>query len=950
MNARRPTPLVGRAAPLRRLVAAAAGPPCVVLVTGEGGMGKTRMIAELLASPALRERPRAVGRCPDLEDVWPLAPVIEALACLVGRVPDDLPPVTGALRPLLPELADALPAPPAPLDDHRAERHRRIRAAIALLTAVGPAVLVLEDFHWADAGTVEFLHALVAGPPPHLSVVISDRGDGDVLPTPLASLHSRIPPGVPVHECRLQPLDPDQVGEFAARVLGVDRVSGDFAEQLHRRTGGLPFAVEEVLRLLDDQDPVGFGTGAEHLALERVGVPVPVRRVMLDRLGRLPADARAVVAAAAVAAVPVDIDLLVDVTAIPEHRTRRAVGLAIEHAVLVPAAGTYAFRHTLARQAAYEAICEPERPALHLRTARALLARAAPLPLAQIAHHYQRAGRPEEWLRYTETAGDRAAARGDHTTATRHYLVARRNHPRPNGRIRLSLKLARGALSELPDQETIEALRTTLAQDDPSPAVRGELRFCLGSLMRNQAGAGMEGMEEIAAAVPDLLATSPNLAARAMSAVAVPSIKGWRVAENLEYLERAQRLAPQVDDPVQRTAIAANRATVLMLTGDSTAWQAAAALPLTPASAPEAAQLARAHANLAHAATALGHPGPAADFLSTASVLLQDNAVPYLDALAGTAHLVLSWTTGPWQGLLDRAVRAAAAYVDIPDLAAEAILVRGLLTLHAEGDTAAARRYLVAAAETTRLDTGMVLTASAGALARIHLAAGRPDAAFTAADTALHHVRRTGCWVWGTEVVPAAVEALIRTSAVDEAAHTTEDFHRGIAGRDAPAARAALATCRALLAEAEHRPGHAAARVGFEAAARAWRAAGRPHEAARALEAQGRTLLVGAQPGGELLVDAAIDAYQLLGARWDIARCRRLLRDHGKSASSRRGRIGYGDLLSPREQEVVRLAAAGATNREIAASLVLSPRTVEQHVAKAMRKLAVSSRADLPRS
>ncbi|MYR61770.1 LuxR family transcriptional regulator, partial [Streptomyces sp. SID625] len=90
-----------------------------------------------------------------------------------------------------------------------------------------------------------------------------------------------------------------------------------------------------------------------------------------------------------------------------------------------------------------------------------------------------------------------------------------------------------------------------------------------------------------------------------------------------------------------------------------------------------------------------------------------------------------------------------------------------------------------------------------------------------------------------------------------------------------------------------------------------------------------------------------VDVYRELGARWDVARCQRLLRRHDIVSTHRRGRLGYGDQLSPREHEVARLVVQGRSNRDIAESLVLSVRTVEHHVARVMRKLNVGSRTDI---
>jgi DNA-binding CsgD family transcriptional regulator len=91
----------------------------------------------------------------------------------------------------------------------------------------------------------------------------------------------------------------------------------------------------------------------------------------------------------------------------------------------------------------------------------------------------------------------------------------------------------------------------------------------------------------------------------------------------------------------------------------------------------------------------------------------------------------------------------------------------------------------------------------------------------------------------------------------------------------------------------------------------------------------------------------ALDRSTQLGAARDMDRIRSGLRNHGVVLQHRRGRKGYGDQLSPREQDVVRLASTGKANREIAQALFLSPRTVEDHMSKAMRKLGINSRKDL---
>ena len=140
----------------------------------------------------------------------------------------------------------------------------------------------------------------------------------------------------------------------------------------------------------------------------------------------------------------------------------------------------------------------------------------------------------------------------------------------------------------------------------------------------------------------------------------------------------------------------------------------------------------------------------------------------------------------------------------------------------------------------------------------------------------------------------------------------------------------------------------------FTRAGQAYAALPRPYEHALLREDHGRLLTTATEPaadpaaGVELLKGVA-EELTALGARWDAARVRGVLRTYRPEEETRRrvGRPGYGDQLTPREREVVELVAMGLSNREVGATLFLSPRTVEQHVRRAMRKAGVRSRLGL---
>ncbi|MET8380711.1 ATP-binding protein [Streptomyces microflavus] len=947
MNADPPTSapgvLIGRSALLDDLRPVLDRRPAVVVITGEAGVGKSRLVRELLTRTPPSGAVTLVARCQESDDPFPFAPLVEALSLSRPRQA-DLTPLTGALRGLLPDLADLLPPAPPPADDPRAGRHRVLRALRALTASLGRAVLVVEDLQWADESTCAFLRTVVSDPPPHLGLVLTARSHtaphtdaegGDGLPFPL-----RPPAQVTVAEVHVLPLSMAETGALAAGLLGVRAVPEEFADRLHRWTGGLPYVVEEVLRRWPD--PTACSTGKA--GMPEPPLPASVRRVVVERLRRLPSDARRVVAAAAVLGDPTPVHLLGAVAGLGERETRSALAAALKEGVVRAAGGTYAFPYELARRATYEAVAEPERPVLHLRAARALTRHTGPLPLVRIAGHYRSAGHHTYAVRCLEAAADRAAAGGDAGTATDRYLDALRGGPSAVVRDRLALKLARVALNARTGPQVPAALRQVLGQHSLGPGPSGEIRLLLGLLLRNQSGSGLEALEEIARAVPDLLAVSTGQAARALSIIAIPSLKGWPIGEHRRLLAEADRLLPRVDEEELRSAVLANRATALALMGDPSAWQAVADLP----AAITGEGAARVHANLAGAAIALGHPERARAFQARAWEAVRTNHAPYLEAFVETTDMLAAFTGGRWKGLLERAERAEAQYQDVPDFHAEALLVCGLLRLHTKGQTDVARRLLERAVRTTALDTGIVLTSAAAAAVRIHLAADRPAQAVQAMEGALHQVRRTGAWVWASALAPPAVQALVRDGRDTEAHRLVAELAGGTADRDAPAARAAVLTCRALLGTTS---GPQAATGGsdalYAAAAAAWAALERPYEAAYVREAWGLRLLAAGAAGGRTVLHEAITAYQDIDAVWDVLRCQRGLREHGQVTVRRPGALGYGDQLSPRERAVARLASLGLSNREIARELVLSHRTVEHHVARALRKLGLSSRTEI---
>ncbi|NOL40586.1 AAA family ATPase [Kribbella sandramycini] len=896
--------LVGRSEELQVLVSTVPRRSTVVMIEGEAGIGKTRLVDELLAHPELARLKILVGHCQPLREPFPYGAVIEALRGLVGTRLQTVSPVAGALRPLLPELTQ-LPEQPAPIGDPHAERHRTLRAAREVLAAIGPAVLVVEDLQWADDGTRQLLRFLMTDPPPNLSVVITYRREDLAGHLPLGSAY-RPPDHVAGVLLQLGPLDADAVRTLATAILDQEPVSAEFANQLRERTAGIPFVVEELLR--------SVRTFPARLP-EVVEVPVLLRDAFADRLSGLPELAHRIVHAAAVLGVPAGVEQLTLVAAIdPEHAELALVQLARAGVLHEVRPNQYGFRHLLARQAVYDSLEGPARRQLHLN-AIAALRDVVPAPLVQLAEHSRRADRRADWLQYGEEAADLATDVGDPAVATGLLQQLLAEPDLPTEQVdRLATKLGSVAYAGLDQHDPVATLDRVLSDQRLSTAARGEVRLLLGRLMVRQSGRIAEARMVISQAV-DELTERPDLAARGAAVLGTTFVGDVPLAEQRPWLDRVDAYLADCDDLELRTSLLANVLGSRLSIGDPQVLTDLSALPTTVHTVAERRQLARTRCNLADSCTTIGQFGKAREFLTSGVRLAAEAGSPFVVSTARSTEVRLDWYTGRWAGLAERATRLLGEYRDLLPVASELSLVLGLLAL-TRGEWPAASEHLSRTGVDNPADaiTPIAIGGFAG-LARMWLAQDDLGQATAAVQSGLQLVRHKGVWVWAADLAPVAVAVLPPA----DASRLVEEFAAGIAGRDAPLAQAALASCRGdhLSAEAE------------------FRALGATYLAAQSSEHCGADLA------------ALADWYDVLGATRDAARCRHDLRSRGTPSPSRRGRRGYGSELSPREQDVARLVAQGLTNREIADVLFLSPRTVEQHVAKVLRKLGVESRGQL---
>ena len=368
----RPCPVVGRDAErdlLRgRVGALTDGVGGAVLLTGEAGIGKSRLLGEVADAARAAGLPVLRGRAVPGGGAY--RPLAEALAppLRAGPLPETprLRPFRTALARLVPGAVDGPVDPPAgPGADPAVVLGEGVLALLAELHGDGGAVLVLDDLHWSDADTLDLLHYLAgtvdAGP---VLLALAARDDEDHRGVAALAAH----PDVAV--LALDRLDADGVAALAGARANPPRDLGD----LLARSEGLPFLVEELL---------DAGPGA---------VPPSWAGLVARRLGALPDGARAVVDAAAVAPGDPDHRLLAAATGVDEAGVLAALRAAVAAGLLAAADGRLAWRHALTRDAVLAALLPPDRAAVAGRLAAALEARASPGDREAAAARFAEAG------------------------------------------------------------------------------------------------------------------------------------------------------------------------------------------------------------------------------------------------------------------------------------------------------------------------------------------------------------------------------------------------------------------------------------------------------------------------------------------------------------------------------------------------------------------------------
>lgn len=437
-------PLAGRASEVLKLeqalVDARSGAVAAVVVLGEPGIGKTRLLGELCEQAATANFDVLTGHGTELERDSPFGVIIDALdekfASLVSLIANDI----GLDR--LAELAAALPSLSAyarhPVSRSELERfgfHRAVRATLEQLVLRRPLVLALDDVHWADPASMELICFLTRHLVPGMVLALAYR-PRQMSAHLLSAVAHAAEEGV-LREFELSPLT---IGE-AAQALGVEP-SSPIVRLLHAESGGNPFYLEQLARA-GPRRPIADNIAATERG--DAGIPIAVRTTITQELAGLAVDTINVLRAGAVAGDPFDVDLVAAITDSSQAQVLRSLDELVRVDVIRPAMtpGQFRFRHPIVRRVVYDDSMPGWRFAAHKRAARALTRRGA--SLGERAHHVEYSASPgDEEAAATLVDAARAVAPDAPATAVRWFEAALRLLPStPGSRLPLLVMLAR---------------------------------------------------------------------------------------------------------------------------------------------------------------------------------------------------------------------------------------------------------------------------------------------------------------------------------------------------------------------------------------------------------------------------------------------------------------------------------------------------------------------------
>ena len=988
---------VGRTEELARLAAAAdraaAGTPTAVVVGGEAGVGKTRLVGELVASARQAGATVLVGGCVELGgEGLPFAPLIEALRGFVRDLdePELAQLVPGRARVelarLLPELGPGGPGPDAagswvggPGAEPRgsglgSEQRRLFELLLVLLERLGserPAVLVVEDLHWADRSTRDLLAFLVRNlRHGRLLLVMTYRSDELHRRHPLRPFLAELDRGRRAERLELARFGRDEVAAQLAGIQGTP-APPELTERIHARSDGNAFFVEELA-----------ATAAADGEL-----PPSLRDTLLARIELLAEPTQQVLGVAAAAGARVGHDLLAEVAGLPDAELLAGLREAVSAHVLLVAAddGAYGFRHALVKEAVYAELLPGERTRLHARFAAALAGRDAggdPGLAAELAWHWYAAHDLERALPAAVEAGRAAERAFAYAEAQRQFERALELWDRVPGatagldKAELLARAGEAAANAGAADRAVALVRGALAEVAPGrdPLLAGQLTERLGFHLRIAGRPGaMEAYQEAIGLVPP----GPTVErARVLAGLGQALMLRARFAEAIATCEEAIQVARAAGSPAVETHALCSLGTAMARIEDpddglaalGEARRLAAELGL-------AKDEARACVNLSDLLNDLGRLEEAVVVamegieVATAAGLRRTFGV----FLAGNAAAAL-YNQGRW----DETAELTAAYLELgDDEDLNTVTLRQSMAMldagrgHFEsalGHVRAARR--LAGDEFIAVQYPPNLAAAEAEVAawrgRLEEAAAAVAGGLAALQGPLVDLR--ACLLLAIGLRVEGERARLATARHDHETLTDArlvadelvQWARGtFAGSRVAWRRAVLATCEAEWARVQGEPDPER----WLAAVAAWEESGHPYPLAVARWRAAEALLAGR--GDRTLVAellrrshataSGLGAEPLRGELERLARLGRVdLRPRDPSGApagptpepTDAAAAGVALGLTARELEVLTMVAEGRSNRQVAEALFISAKTASVHVSNILAKLGVASRVE----
>jgi ATP/maltotriose-dependent transcriptional regulator MalT len=994
--------LVGRDAAMTPLTAAferaTAGEPRVVLIGGDAGLGKTRLVTEFGNRAEADGARFLVGACLDLRgDGVPYGPFLDALRALgssigpgalgellgpTGLELATLAPGFGRYIGATPEQLAALGGPAVRAGADQARLFELILGMLERLASNWPLVLVLEDLHWSDPATRDLLDFVVR----HMERVrlmlvgtfrTFDLEPGDPLLAYFANLE-RLPG---VERIDLRPLTAAEQTAQLRAIVGKP-VPRWLSTEIHERAEGNPFFAEELLAAAGEQDG-GPAVGAV--------VPRTLRDILLARIAVTRPSARSAMRVIAVAGHLADDTVIARVTGLPTDELEDGLRDAIDRQVLIVDrdTGTYRFRHALLAELVYNDLLPGERRRLHAAVAEWLTERGGDAA-AELAHHWYAAGRPTEAIPACLTAAQAASTLYAHADALRdleRVLEIWWDVDDPEalaGMSTVDLFLLAADTADRASQNTRALALADAALDlvdeaaDPVQAglVHDRRAFFLWTVGQSHAS-----LDERRVAVQLVPADPPSVErAQVVGGLASATMAFLRYRESRELADEALAVLRSVGSRDGEARLLNILGVDLVGIGEIDAGLEYLRDAVTSAreTSPIDIQIGVVH-NLAYFSALADHLDEA---LETTAIGIADAKRVGLDAkygagLRATRGEVL-YRLGRWDEA-DEVTRVGLDLETEPSKRIFLLAIRAIL-LGARGDQTRLAEALAESHELVTHDVDPDVRAYyMGAVAEEQLLLDRPADAMRTIEEALALYEGSD-----EQLLLGPMIVVAMTAAADQA-------DKGRAWRSAEDVAAAEASASSLLemarrlaktpgatpslfaaaahAEAEHT--RAMGRSDPEAwlrAAAAWEAIPMPYPAARARfraaealllrrgsrdeavallrEAAGTAIALGAVPLQDSIAAVAqrarlpIESLQAAAAAADTAA-------DSPTATAPATRDPAAILgLSPREWEVLELVASGRSNAEIAEALFISPKTASVHVTHILDKLGVNNRVE----